>query len=152
MDYRKLTKITRNMQLYKNKVNKGKLELNDTEFEMVRFITKRSYRSLVEVASYLNVDKSLVTRMAKKLARLGYLEIHLDEADSRKKCLVATEKAFSIKNEIASEEVKFYEACVRVLTEDELNTFDRLLDKVYEESKKLRKSNFQEVVKNDEAL
>lgn len=76
MDLRNITKITRNMTLYKNTINRGKEYLNDTEFEMVRYVTKHEERSLVEVANYLNVDKGLVTRMYKKLVGLGYLEVN----------------------------------------------------------------------------
>ena len=100
MDLRNITKITRNMTLYKNTINRGKEYLNDTEFEIVRYVTKHEERSLVEVANYLNVDKGLVTRMYKKLVGLGYLEVKSDENDSRKKILVATPKAKELPKEI----------------------------------------------------
>lgn len=100
MDLRNITKITRNMTLYKNTINRGKEYLNDTEFEMVRYVTKHEERSLVEVANYLNVDKGLVTRMYKKLVGLGYLEVKSDENDSRKKISVATPKAKELPKEI----------------------------------------------------
>ena len=87
METRNITKIVRNMMLYKNKINKEKSSLNETEFEMVRYVTKREKRALVDVANYLNVDKGLVTRMSKKLVKLGYIEILSDEKDSRKKLL-----------------------------------------------------------------
>ena len=67
MDIRNLTKIVRNMMLYKNSADKNLLALNENEFEMLRYITKREYRSLKEITDYLNVDKSLVTRMCKKI-------------------------------------------------------------------------------------
>ena len=67
MEARDLTKIVRNMMLYKNSVNKEKINLNETEFEMIRYISKREFRTFTEVKNYLNVDKGLVTRMSKKL-------------------------------------------------------------------------------------
>lgn len=152
MDLRNITKITRNMTLYKNSVNKGKEQLNETEFEMVRYVTKREERSLVEVASYLNVDKGLVTRMSKKLVGLGYLEIKNDPNDSRKKILTATSKAKSIKEKMATEEIDFYNACIKNLTEEEINILDSLIEKVYIESKKLRKNGFRGVKNETDSL
>ena len=49
MDIRNLTKIVRNMMLYKNSADKNLLALNENEFEMLRYITKREYRSLKEI-------------------------------------------------------------------------------------------------------
>lgn len=51
METRNITKIVRNMMLYKNKINKEKSSLNETEFEMVRYVTKREQRALVDVAN-----------------------------------------------------------------------------------------------------
>lgn len=145
METRNITKIVRNMMLYKNKINKEKSFLNETEFEMVRYVTKREQRALVDVANYLNVDKGLVTRMSKKLVKLGYIEILSNEKDSRKKLLKATAKAKEIKGEVANEEIEFYNACLKVLSKEEVEQFDKLVEKVYIESKRLRKTGFEGV-------
>lgn len=142
MELRNITKIARNMMLYKNSVNKNSDSLNETEFEMIRYICKRDKRSLIEVSSYLNVDKSLVTRMCKKLTKLGYIEIKNDPNDSRKKNIYATNKALSIKDKVANEEIDFYNACIKNLSKDEISQLDILIEKVYIESKKLRKNGF----------
>ncbi len=145
MDCRNITKIVRNMMLYKNSINKEKDYFNDSEFEMLRYIVKKDGISLVDLATYLNVDKSLITRMSKKLLKLGYIEILDDTKDKRKKILVATNKARAIKQEVANEEVVFYNACLKVLSDEELAMFDKLVNKVYLESKRLRKSGFKDV-------
>lgn len=142
MELRNLTKIVRNMSLYKNSINHSKLYLNNTEFEMIRYLSKKEQLSLVDLANYLNVDKALVTRMCKKLVKLGYIEIFNDENDKRKKILIATEKAKLIKQEYALEEENFYNACIKVLSKKEQEQFSNLLEKVYLESKKLRKTGF----------
>lgn len=131
--------------LYKNKKNKGKVFLNDSEFEMVRYLTKKGGLSLVDLSMYLNVDKSLVTRMSRKLLKLGYIEIIDDTNDKRKKILVATKKAKEIKQEVANEEIVFYNTCLKVLSNEEAIEFDKLVNKVYLESKRLRKSGFKDV-------
>lgn len=142
MEYRNITKIVRNMNLYKNKVNKGKLELNETEYEMLRYITKRDYRTCLEIAEYLNVDKGLVTRMSKKLETLGYIKIEIDMIDARKKRLIALPKAFLVKTDIENEEIKFYEETLSVLNEEEKKVYLELTEKVYLKTKSLRKSGF----------
>lgn len=38
MDVREITKVVRNMNLYKNSVNKKSMELNETEYEMLRLL------------------------------------------------------------------------------------------------------------------
>lgn len=131
--------------LYKNKKNKGKVFLNNSEFEMVRYLTKKGGLSLVDLSMYLNVDKSLVTRMSRKLLKLGYIEIINDTNDKRKKILVATKKAKEIKQEVANEEIVFYNTCLKVLSNEEAIEFDKLVNKVYLESKRLRKSGFKDV-------
>lgn len=147
MESRNITKIVRNMNLYKNKVNKGKFELNETEYEMLRYITKREYRTCAEIASYLNVDKALVTRMSKKLENLDFITIETDPNDSRKKQLKATKKAFNIKFDIETEENTFYNAAMSELTNEEKEIFLNLVEKVYLKSKYLRKTGFKDVEK-----
>lgn len=146
MDVREITKVVRNMNLYKNSVNKKSMELNETEYEMLRFITKRESRSFAEVSNYLNVDKGLVTRMSKKLSELEYVRIESDPTDSRRKMLIATDKALKLKDEVVNEEVFFYDKCLEVLTDKETKEFLNLVEKVYLESKKYRKNgwNFNE--------
>ena len=83
--------------------------------------------------------------MCQKLSKLGYIEIDNDELDKRKKVLKATDKAKLIKQEYALEEEKFYNACIKTLTKEEQEQFSNLLDKVYLESKRLRKTGFKSI-------
>ena len=53
MELRNLTKIVRNMSLYKNSINHSKLYLNNTEFEMIRYLSKKDQLSLVDLVNYL---------------------------------------------------------------------------------------------------
>ena len=58
MDVREITKVVRNMNLYKNSVNKKSMELNETEYEMLRFITKRESRSLLRFQIILTLIRA----------------------------------------------------------------------------------------------
>ena len=149
MEVRNLTKIVRNMNLYKNSISKSKYYLNETEYELIRYVSKRESRSLKEISDYLNCDKALVTRMSKKLEKEGYLIIKNDENDSRKKNVSVTQISKNLKEEVVDEETRFYNECLKVLNEEEIKTLDILITKVYKESKRLRKSNFKDL-KNEE--
>ena len=83
--------------------------------------------------------------MSKKLVSLGYITIESDSNDMRKKLMKATKMGLEIKNEVFDYENEFYNACVSVLSDTEKEDFLRLLDKVYLESKRLRKIGFKEL-------
>lgn len=139
--YRNITKIVRNMMLFKNRKKEQEV-LNETEYEMLRYITKRDKRTFSDVSGYLNVDKGLITRMSKHLSNLGYITITNDIKDRRIKYLSATNLAKELKYDRESIENNFYDAITKVLTEEEKVEFLRLVDKVYLESKRLRKDSF----------
>ncbi len=141
MEFREINKIVRNLNLYKNKVSKNH-ELNDTEFELVRYISKREYRQMNEVAEYLNVDKALVTRMSRKLESLGYIEILEDQSDKRKKLLKCLDKGFKIKDTMFEVENKYFEYVTSILSDEEKAEFLKYVNKVYLKSKAFRKANF----------
>lgn len=141
MEFREINKIVRNLNLYKNKVSKTH-ELNDTEFELVRYVSKRDARAMNEVAEYLNVDKALVTRMSRKLEQLGYITITTDECDKRKKLLKCLDKGYEIKDTMFNIENKYFEYITSCLSDSEKNEFLNYVNKVYLKSKALRKSNF----------
>lgn len=149
MDGRNITKIVRNMMLFKNKQNNN--NLNNNEFELVRYSTKHSEGlSLKDIASYLNVDKALVTRMVKKLTLEEYIEVYVDPSDLRRKVIKPLDLAYSIKEEEKNEEILFYNAIFKVLSADELKQLDELIYRVYMESKRYRKNKFEGII--DEGL
>lgn len=127
--------------LYKNKFQT--MDLNDNEYELVRYITKhKDGLSQSDLAFYLNVDKALITRMVKKLADLEYIEISNSLSDSRKKIIKPLDKAFLLKDIVSNEEVSYYKLITSVLTKEEDLMLDKLIEKIYLESKRLRKLKF----------
>ena len=56
------------------------------------------------------------------------------------------------KIEIATEEIDFYNACVKNLSLEEINQLDALIEKVYLESKKLRKNGFKGVIDEKDSI
>ena len=149
MEFREINKIVRNLNLYKNKCSKTH-ELNDSEFEVIRYVSKRESRPQGEIAEYLNVDKALVSRMIKKLERLGYIEILEDSNDKRKKLIKCTSKGYSVKDNMYLLEVEYFNAITNVLSDTDKEIFLNLVNKVYLESKRLRKKHFEDI--NNENL
>ncbi len=133
--YRYLTKIVRNMRL--EKIREGDL-LNENEREALRYITKHDNLILNDLVWYLNVNKALVTRICKKLASLGLISM-TEGIDKRTKFLNATDEGRSYKESIQSFEIKYYESLFKNINKDELEIFFNVLEKVYIESKRIRK-------------
>ncbi len=146
MELRNITKIVRNMNLYKNRVRN--FNLNDNEIEIVRYLTKhKEGLSQNELASYLSVDKALITRMIRHLKNEGYIKIDSCHYDARKKIIKSTIKAEELKSFVRDEELEFYTAITKVLNEEEKNNLNILVKKIYLESKRLRKTNFEDLRK-----
>lgn len=146
MGLRNITKIVRNMNLYKNRVKN--INLNDNELEIARYLTKhKEGLSQNELASYLCVDKALVTRMIRHLEKEGYVNIFPNTYDARKKIIKTTSKADELKLFVRDEELEFYNAIISVLDESEKEKLNILIEKIYIESKRLRKTNFEDLKK-----
>ncbi len=145
MDGRNITKIVRNMMLYKNKENKS--DLNNNEFEFVRYTTKHPDGLYAkDIALYLNVDKALVTRMVHRLVKEEYISVLPDINDCRKKLIKPCQKAYLIKETEKNEEIQFYNAIFKALTSEELEKLDELINKIYLESKRYRKVKFEGII------
>ncbi len=142
-DLRKITKIVRNMNLYKNKT--GKNELTDNEYEAARYLTKKPGISQKELSEYLNVDKGLVSRIITKLEKQDLVKIISNPNDLRSKQLFPTEKSHNLKESTNKEELEFYIHVAKVLDDEEKEQFLELLDRLYQESKRLRKNKFEEI-------
>lgn len=133
--YRFFTKIVRNMSLKKKRNGN---ELNDNETEAMRYISKHPRCIAGDVASYLNVDKALISRIAQKLQNKGFITSEEGD-DRRKKYLSVTDKGLALKLSDQQFEVEYYENIMKDIPADEQDAFFITLEKVYRKSKELRK-------------
>lgn len=138
--YRMLSKVVRNMKLKSSKNN----NLNDSEYESLRYIIKHNDCIASDIKDYLNVDKALLTRIVKKLETEGYITVASSEDDKRKKLLRATSKGLDYKRNIQNFEIEYYENLFKDISLDEQNMFFNTLEKIYLESKRIRKSDLNE--------
>lgn len=146
---RYITKISREAQRYANLSLKG-TDIGATEFECLQFVRKHSGISQETLRNSLNVDKSAVTRMVANLEKKGYLYRLQDEVDRRAKKLYATERVSEIKNLAVSKEAFFYEWLLEELSENDKESFLRILDKLYEKSKMERRAQFVNLLEREE--
>lgn len=138
--YRMLSKVVRYMKLKSSKNN----NLNDSEYESLRYIIKHNDCIASDIKDYLNVDKALLTRIVKKLETEGYITVASSEDDKRKKILRATSKGLDYKRNIQNFEIEYYENLFKDISLEEQNMFFNTLEKIYLESKRIRKSDLNE--------
>lgn len=144
--YRMLTKIVRNMKIEKAKNESG---LNDNESEALRSIVKHPGYISNDIASDLNVDKGLVTRILQKLFKLDLITFQ-EGLDRRKKHIYPTKKAQEYKLYSQNFEIKYYQELFKNISFSEQETFFLTLEKLYIESKKIRKQK--RVKENEETI
>lgn len=141
-----LTKIVRNMKIEKAK---NETELNDNEAEALRIIIKHPGYISNDIANYLNVDKGLVTRILQKLLKLDLITFK-EGTDRRKKHIYPTEKAKEYKLKVQNFEINYYQELLKDISPLEQETFFLTLEKIYVESKKIRKQKRER--RNEEKL
>lgn len=135
--YRYITKIYRNMQVAKSK---NKDELTDNEREMLRYISKHRDVKNIDLVSKLGVDKALVSRIVTKFIKLGFISV-IEGEDKRTKLINITEVGTQLKLSWQSFESKYYRDILADISDDDLNTFFKVLEKAYLKSKQKRKEN-----------
>lgn len=139
---RLIFKINRNFEMYKRRHYKNRI-LNSTEELALHLIRHNQGISQEKLSDMLGVDKGLVTKVVSKLEKDGYVLRKQDGADRRFKHLYATPKAEALKTNIVAIEEEYFSLICSCLSESEWNTFVNGLTKIYQVSKKIRKSENQ---------
>lgn len=134
---RYITKIARNLELYKRKNIKN--DMNYSTELTLHLIRHNKGITAEEISRALCLDKALITRIIKKLIDEALVVREVNEDDKRSFKLYPTKKCEELKKEIVNYEEEYYKMVLSVLTEEELETFLNLLEKVYIRSKDIRK-------------
>jgi DNA-binding MarR family transcriptional regulator len=140
---REISKISRNVALFKNK--KDKAELASNAYEVTRLIVKHPGETSLFLADRLNADKAYVSRLVSDLIKKGYLKSEIDKDDKRKKHLYPSSKAKELKIWNEEEDDLFYSHLEKFIAEEDKEAFYKTLDKLYAESKRLRLSKFKDL-------
>ncbi|MFT5872066.1 MAG: DNA-binding MarR family transcriptional regulator [Clostridium sp.] len=145
---RHITKICRVAHQYATSCLQG-INIGTSEYECLHFIRKNNGMSQEKLRSFLNIDKSAVTRMVANLEEKGYLYRLQDEKDKRSKKLFTSDKAVDVKNMSSSVESFFYEWLLEDINHEEKKIFLKVLNDLYIKSKKERIEGFINIKKRD---
>lgn len=135
---RYITKISRNLEMYKRKKANG---FNSSKELVLHIIRHNKGITQDGVGKILSLDKALITRIVKNLIDEGLVYKEKSESDKRAYMLFSTPLAERVKDEIVNMEENYYKMIFSDLDASELEEFLNLLEKVYKRSKDIRKGN-----------
>ncbi len=134
---RYITKISRNLELYKRK--RVDIKLNSSMELVLHVIRHNNGITQEKVGKILGLDKGLITRIIKCLIEEEFIYKIKSDKDKRAYLLFPLDKARLIKDEVVNLESEYYDLIFEVLDNNEKEIFLSLLEKVYLRSKEIRK-------------
>ncbi|MBQ0141108.1 MAG: MarR family transcriptional regulator [Kurthia sp.] len=103
-------------------------DLTHAQLAVIEYLaSKSSSVSLVDIATYLHVEKSTVTRTVRILEKAGFIEQVASE-DSREKRMILSDKTVQMQEEIQLTKNQFEEDLFQSISKDDLTvTYQTLL-------------------------
>ena len=141
---RQITKIARELNKLTIKTLKSD-GVGSGEFDLIHAVRHHPGLSQKEICEILNMDKGAAAHRVASLEKKGYLIRKSNPADKRSQLLFATEEAEHLKNSKASVETAFYEWLLEELPEADRAEFTKILNVLYQRSKKESRAGFPNV-------
>lgn len=141
---RQITKIARELNKLTIKTLKSD-GVGSGEFDLIHAVRHHPGLSQKEICEILNMDKGAAAHRVASLEKKGYLIRKSNPADKRSQLLFATEEAEHLKNSKASVETAFYEWLLEELPEADRAEFAKILNVLYQRSKKESRAGFPNV-------
>jgi DNA-binding MarR family transcriptional regulator len=141
---RQITKIARELNKLTIKTLKSD-GVGSGEFDLIHAVRHHPGLSQKEICEILNMDKGAAAHRVASLENKGYLIRKSNPADKRSQLLFATEEAEHLKNSKASVETAFYEWLLEELPEADRAEFTKILNVLYQRSKKESRAGFPNV-------
>lgn len=114
------------------------LEISQTAFDILMFLAEHpEYDTAKEITNHSGVKKNLVSVYVEKLVNLGYLERKNVPTDRRLIRLVLTAKAEPIIQKGYKAQQYYQNFLVKGLSEEELTTYKKCIDKITKNTKEL---------------
>jgi DNA-binding MarR family transcriptional regulator len=107
------------------------------QWEILVILWEREGITQKELAERLYKDQTNIARMLFKLEKKGFIYRVTHETDRRSLRVYLTEKGHGIKDEILEPSIEAYQKTVEGLTEEEVETFRRILSVMYNNVKDL---------------
>lgn len=111
--------------------------LSGIQMRYLKFIHDNPGISQEELAGILKIDKGAVAKAIKDMVNKGYVRKTQNPEDRRAYCLCLTEKAEEIHKEGEQHRREFEKKLTEGLSEEEIETFMILLDKITRNMKKM---------------
>lgn len=105
-------------------------DLTGQQMGYLRYINDNRGVSQEQLAKNLHIDKGAVAKAIKDMMDKGYIERKRNPHDKRAYCLFPAEKSIEICRRGSECSMEFEKKITRGLTEDEVETFSRLLGRV----------------------
>jgi len=87
--------------------------------------------TMTDMANSIHRDRSTVTTLINKLTRLGYVSTRKDVNDNRSTIISLTEKGKELEPSFKEISQKLYDIEYKGISENEKETFQRILEKIY---------------------
>lgn len=107
------------------------------QWEILVILWEREGITQKELAERLYKDQTNIARMLFKLEKKGFVYRVTHETDRRSLRVYLTEKGHGIKDEILEPSIEAYQKTVEGLSEEEVETFRRILSVMYNNVKDL---------------
>ncbi|MEF3307687.1 MarR family transcriptional regulator [Paenibacillus sp. GYB004] len=107
------------------------------QWEILVILWEREGITQKELAERLYKDQTNIARMLFKLEKKGFIYRVTHETDRRSLRVYLTEKGHGIKDEILEPSIEAYQKTVEGLSEEEVETFRRILSVMYNNVKDL---------------
>lgn len=107
------------------------------QWEILVILWEREGITQKELAERLYKDQTNIARMLFKLEKKGFIYRVTHETDRRSLRVYLTDKGHEIKNEILAPSIEAYKKTIEGLTEEEVETFRRILSVMYDNVKDL---------------
>ncbi|UNK20291.1 MarR family transcriptional regulator [Paenibacillus sp. N3/727] len=107
------------------------------QWEILVILWEREGITQKELAERLYKDQTNIARMLFKLEKKGFIYRVTHETDRRSLRVYLTDKGQEIKDEILAPSIEAYKKTIEGLTEEEVETFRRILSVMYDNVKDL---------------
>ena len=111
--------------------------LSIPEWRVIAILGRQPGLSAVEVAEQTFLDKVAVSRAVTKLIKAGRIDRQFADADRRRSILNLSEKGREVHDGVAALALKFERDLVAGLGDDEIEQFNKVMDRLLEQAGKL---------------
>jgi DNA-binding MarR family transcriptional regulator len=143
---RQITKIAREVNKFTVRMLKAD-GIGTAEYDFIHAVRKNPGITQAKIREILSLDKGASARRAANLEVKGYIERRPNPEDKRSQLLYATEKSDKLKSSKASLEAIYYEYLEEALDDKDKAELARLVNILYEKSKRESKAGFLHITK-----